>query len=178
DVLRTLAQGREGQVHDREAIVEVLAEPPRLQLGPQVLVGRRDDAGVDTKHLAAADALELARLQKPKELDLEGRTHLTDLVEEEGAAVRELELALSLHVRAGVGAALVAEQLGLQQGVGDRAAVDRDERPVAPRAVRVNGPRQELLARSALALNQHGDVGPRYPAHDREDLAHRRRMSP
>src|SRR5947208_1155660 len=111
---------------------------------------RRDDAGVDTKHLAAADALELARLQKPKELDLEGRTHLTDLVEEEGAAVRELELALSLHVRAGVGAALVAEQLGLQQGVGDRAAVDRDERPVVSRAVRVDGARQELLARSAL----------------------------
>ena len=177
DVLRALAQRREGQVHDRETIEEILAEPPRLQLGLQILVGRGDDAGVDAEHLAAPDALELTLLQKAEELDLQRRAHLADLVEEERAAVRQLELALSLRVRAGVGAALVAEQLGLEQGVRDRAAVDRHERPVAPRAVRVDGPRQELLARSTLALDQHGDVGPRDAAHDREDLAHRGRVS-
>ena len=41
----------------------------------------------------------------------------------------------------------------------------------------MDGPGQELLARSALALDQHGDVGPRDAAHDGEDLAHGGRVA-
>ena len=52
---------------------------------------------------------------------------LADLVEEERAAVGQLELPELARVRAGEGALLVAEQLGLDQGVGDRGAVDRHE---------------------------------------------------
>ncbi len=39
----------------------------------------------------AADALELAFLQDAQQLGLDGRRHLADLVEEERAAVGELE---------------------------------------------------------------------------------------
>ena len=45
----------------------------------------------------------------------------------------ELEAAGPRPHRAGEGAALVAEQLGLEQPLGDRRAVDRDERPVLAR---------------------------------------------
>ena len=135
-----------------ETIEEILTEPPRLELALQVLVGRGDHAGVDAKHLAAPDALELALLQKAEELDLQRRAHLADLVEEERAAVRQLELALSLHARAGVGAALVAEQLGLEQVSGIAPQLIATNGRVAARAVGMDGPRQELLARAALAL--------------------------
>ena len=50
-----------------------------------------------------------------------------DLVEEDRAAVRDLEQALLVGVRAGEGAALVAEELALEQRVGQRGAVLRDE---------------------------------------------------
>ena len=56
---------------------------------------------------------------------------------------------------AGEGAALVAEQLRLEQLLRDRRAVDRHERHRAPRARGVERARDQLLARAVLALDQH-----------------------
>ena len=54
--------------------------------------------------------------------------HVADLVEEEGAAVGLLEAApVAPLVRAGEGALLVAEQLALEERLGQRGAVDRHE---------------------------------------------------
>ena len=57
--------------------------------------------------------------------------HLADLVEEDRALVGRLELADLLLGRAGERALLVAEQLAFQQRLGQRGAVEADERPVA-----------------------------------------------
>ena len=57
--------------------------------------------------------------------------HVADLVEEERAAVRGLELADAPLVGAGERAALVAEELALEELVRDRRAVERDERAAA-----------------------------------------------
>ena len=59
---------------------------------------------------------------------------------------------------AGEGSALVTEQLGLEERLGQRGAVDHDERPVGARARIVDGAREELLAGAGLALDQHGRV--------------------
>ena len=64
--------------------------------------------------------------------------------------------ALLARVRAGERAALVAEQLGLEQRFGNRGAVDRDERLVGAGAGVVNAAREQLLARARLADEQHG----------------------
>src|SRR5256885_16858788 len=50
----------------------------------------------------------------------------------------------------------VTEELRLHQGLWDRAAVDRDERPVPAGALRVDGAGDELLAGAALARDEHG----------------------
>ncbi len=52
----------------------------------------------------------------------------------------------------------MAEQLALDQVVGDGRAVHRDERPRRAVAVPKNAPRDELLARAALARDHDGDV--------------------
>ncbi len=70
-----------------------------------------------------ADAADLALLEHAQEPELHRRRHLADLVEEDRAAVRLLEEALALAGGAGEGAARVAEQLGLEQRLGERAAV-------------------------------------------------------
>ena len=49
------------------------------------------------------------------------------------------------------GALDVAEELALEQRLGDRAAVDGHERAVAPGAGGVNRARHQLLADAALA---------------------------
>src|SRR4029078_3005184 len=90
-----------------------------------------DQADVDLDGLEAADALELALLDRAQELDLHLDRDLADLVEEQRAAVGELEPAGLARRRAGERALLVAEQLGLHQRLGDRRAVHLDERPGA-----------------------------------------------
>ena len=56
-----------------------------------------------------------ALLQHAQELHLHLAGELADLVEEQGAAVRELEATGLLRDRAGERAALVAEELALEQ---------------------------------------------------------------
>src|SRR5439155_22887477 len=115
----------------------------------------RDDADVHAERLRPAEPLELTLLKHPEDLGLGHRREVRDLVEEQGAAVGELEAALLPPRRAGERALLVAEQLRLEQRLGQRRTVLRDERPAAPRRARVDRARDELLARAALALDEH-----------------------
>ena len=75
--------------------------------------------------------------------------------------------------RAGERAAHVAEELGLEQRLGNRAAVDRDEPVGAPRAVVVNRARDHLLAGAGLAGNQDRAVRPRDRLEHLEERLHR-----
>jgi hypothetical protein len=93
---------------------------------------KRDHADVDRDVLGRADPVQRARLQHAQELHLQLDRHLGDLVEEHRAAVRLLEEADVAPLGAGEAAALVAEQLALDQGRRDRAAVHRDQRRFAP----------------------------------------------
>ena len=72
--------------------------------------------------------------------------HVADFVEEDRAAVRLLELADLFLGRAGERALLVAEELRLDQLLGDGRAVDLHEALAAAQAVAMDGARDELLA--------------------------------
>ena len=85
-----------------------------------------------------------------------------------------LELADAPAVGAGEGALLVAEQLALQQRLGDGGAVDRQERLVGPAAVLVEGAGDQLLAGAALAEDQDVDVLRGDPADGLAHLLHDR----
>ena len=90
--------------------------------------------------------------------------HVADFVEEDRAAVGLLELADLLLGGAGERPFLVAEQLRLDQLLGNRRAVHLHEPLAAAQAVAVDRPRDQLLADAALALDQHGRVGRRRAA--------------
>ena len=95
--------------------IQVLAEPPRRDRRLQPAVGRRDQPHVDLQRRRAADALEPLLLERAQDLRLQRQRQLADLVEEQRAAVRHLELARLARDGAGERALLVAEQLGLEQ---------------------------------------------------------------
>ena len=57
---------------------------------------------------------------------------------------------------------LVAEQLGFDQSGRNRPAVDRHERLLGPRAHAMDGVGHQLLARAALAHDQHRGLGVRH----------------
>ena len=112
-------------------------------------------------HAGAAEAHELAFLEHAQQLGLDGRRHLADLVEEQHAVGRLLDApGLGGH-GAGERTALVAEQLRLEQLVGQRRAVDGHERTVAAARRVMDEPRDDFLAGARLAGQEHRRLGVR-----------------
>jgi len=68
----------------------------------------------------------------------------------------------------------VAEELALDEVGRKTARVDDDEGPLLSRAVVVERPGHELLARAGLSLHQHRRVGSRDFREEREEASHRR----
>ena len=141
-----------------EAVIEILAEAAVGDHRIEVLVGRADDPRVDRDRLPPADPLDHPLLEEAQQLDLQRQRNVADLVEEQGAALGELDLADVRLDRAGERAALVAEQLGLEQVLGDRGAIDRDEVALAP-AHLVDRAGEQLLAGAARAEQHDRHVG-------------------
>ena len=83
------------------------------------------------------------------------RGHLADLVKQQRAAVGEFETAEPPLRRTGKSSALVAENLALHQGFGNRGTIDRNERTVGARREPVNRARQNFLARPGFTRDQH-----------------------
>ena len=105
-----------------------------------------------------ADAAEGLVLEETEQLGLAAGGEIADLVEHDRAAVGELEQPLLLLPGVGEGAPLVAEQLALQELVRQRRAIDGDEELGRSAARGMDGSRHDLLARSALALDQDGGL--------------------
>ena len=106
---------------------------------------------VDPEGLVLSHAADLSRLEKPQQLDLHALVKLADLVEEERAAIGDLEEPLAVHIGTGEGPLAMAEELALDQVLGQRAAVDRDERAAGAIALLVEAARDQFLAGPGLA---------------------------
>ena len=113
-------------------------------------------------------------LEDGQQLALERRRQEPDLVEEHRAAVRGLDEPGLGDARVREGAALVTEELGLEQRLGNRGAVDVDERARATGPGLVDGPGQESLARAGLAEDEDRAAAagaPVWRARSRADLS-------
>src|ERR671916_3197625 len=147
DVGLPLAERGEVDLERVDPEEEVLAELLGLDHLAEVSVGGAEDADVDPERIVLADAADLARLQEPEQLDLDALVQLAHLVQEERAAVGDLEEPLAMRVGAGERPLAVAEQLALDEVLGQGAAVDRDERVRGAAALVVEVAGDQLLAR-------------------------------
>ena len=154
-VVLALAERRQREAEHVEPVVQVLAQPSLADGHHRIDVGGGNHPHVHFLLGAAAQAAELPLLQHPQQLHLRRRRHLRNLVEEQRAAVGQLEAAQPPFGRAGERAPLVAEDLALEQGVGNRRAVEGDERRGSARAQLVNGLRHQFLAGAGFAQQQH-----------------------
>jgi hypothetical protein len=102
-----------------------------------------------------AHAAKYAVLEDPEELGLDAHRHLRD-IEQERPAVGELEASDALVGGAGERAALVAEDLALDQRFRNGGTVDGDEWALPTVRGVVNRPRDELFPGAALAVEEHG----------------------
>ena len=150
---RSRSGGTRKQV-DAEAEVEVLTEPARSYLGLQVPVGSRHHSRLNRDGAIAPDAGNDALLENAQELGLSRQRQLPNLVQEQGAALRGLEGPFPGGRSAGEGPALMAEELTLDQILGQGGAIDGDEwgSRTGPEPMKIAG--DELLAGAALSHDQ------------------------
>src|SRR5207245_10093997 len=114
--------------------------------------GRASDGADDRP--ATDDPLDPALLERAHDLRRHGEGHGADLVEEQRPAAGQLESSDPRADGAREGATLVAEQLGFEEPLRDGRAVHGDQGAVLARAPAVDRLRQELLTRTAFALDQ------------------------
>jgi len=154
-----------------DSIVEVGTESSLLYQRSQVLVGGAHQSNVDPARGVAAHATDLPTLQHPKEPCLKIWGQLRDFIEEEGPAVGLLECPAMGSNRAGKGAALVSEQLALDEVPREPTAVEGHERTVPAPPSFVQCARDVLLAHTCFSSNQDG------PGQARQaiDLGHHRK---
>ena len=162
NVFGALAQGRNGDGEDFEAVVEVAAELLVRDHFGQVPVGRGHQANIHRNGARASQPLELLLLEGSQKLGLQLQRNVSDLVEEKAAVVRQFKAADLLHDGSGEGALLVPEQLALQQSAGYGGAIQPYKRMVPAGAQSVDGASDQLLAGAGLPLDQHGRVGVRH----------------
>ena len=160
-VRAALAQGRRAELHDVQAVEQILAELVLADGSNDVAIGRGDEPHVDPQLGVAPHAGEGAVFQKPQQLGLERAAHVANLVQKNGAAVRLLDAARFLFDRTGEGALLVTEQLALQQRLGNGGAVDPDVGGLAAFTQGVQRAGDQFLARAALAEDEHRGMGGR-----------------
>ena len=102
----------------------------------------------------AAYPSESTFLNDTQKLRLQRDIHGIDLVQQQGAAVNLLKKSVSL-LRAGVGALLCAKQHGLQQGIRNGGAVDRNERAVSTGTGVVNALSKQLFSCAGFSIDHH-----------------------
>ncbi|GFF09159.1 hypothetical protein SM139_4196, partial [Stenotrophomonas maltophilia] len=164
-VLAAFAQWRHLQFDHVDAVVQVVAEAPVLDQLGQVLVGGREDADIHRLLVGRAHRAHRLFLDRAQQLHLHLQRQFSHFVQEQGAAVRSLEQAGLVGVRAAETALAMAEEFALHQLAGNGTAVDRHERAGRARALGMDGACNQLLADARLAE----DVDRRLAARDLAD---------
>src|SRR5262245_39175207 len=123
-----LAQRREANFKGIDAKVQVLAKLVVLDHFPQVAIGGAKHAHLGAERLGFSYAPDFAGFEKAQELNLNVLVQFADLVEEQRAAVRDLEESLVVAVRACKSALAMAEQFALDEVLRECAAIYGNKR--------------------------------------------------
>ena len=153
-VMMSAGRARSGRDRDDlecEAIEQVGPERSGSCERRQIDVCRADDPHVQLDGPASADPFHLAVLDDSEHFFLHRRRSIRDFVEQQSPPVRAFEAAHVLALRAGKCPRFVAEELRVEQRLGESGAVHLDERTVPPRREVVQSGREQFLPGASLA---------------------------
>src|SRR5208282_607601 len=144
-------QRRKRNSNDLEPVVEVFPEFALRKSGFKIAIGRSDYSNVNRNGFAGAEPLDASFLEQAQDFRLNCEGHVSNFVKENRSAVSLLDAPYPAVHCARKGAFFVAEQLTLQERLGDRNAVNDQEGLVRSGSVLVEGPGDEFLARARFA---------------------------
>src|SRR5580765_4836899 len=154
NVFAALAKRRKVNGNYAKAVVQILAEAALGDLFLELLVGGGDDANVHICFIGAADGPHFAFLKHAVEFYLHGKTHVADLIHEEGAAMSRLEESFAIGIGASECAFHIAEEFRFKKCLWKGAAIDGDEGSLRANAVFMNGTRHQFFSSAAFAGNE------------------------
>src|SRR4051812_22426717 len=111
-----------------EPIVEIFAKAAGRHLLLQVTICRADDTHIGESRAVFPHSLVTFLLQDAEKLALQIQRDLADLIEKDRPSLRHLETAGAVFDGPGKSAARVTEKLAFVQILGNRGAVDADQR--------------------------------------------------
>jgi len=129
------ASRRDAETNTRDACAPRSSDPRLFRR--YVVFCFFDEAAIDAEVFAAADAGEGALFHETQQLRLNGRREVSDLVEEEGAALGAFDVAGFVRGGTGEGTFFVAEKLGFEDLLRQGAATEKIQN--APRMKSVRG---------------------------------------
>src|SRR6516162_10851999 len=130
----------------------------------------RNHAYIDAMRPATPHTLELLLLKHPEQLRLQSQRHISDFVQKQSSGIRHFKAANFLRKGPGKRAFFVAEEFAFQQVKGNRRAIELYERSSAALAGVMNGPGDQLLARTRLSKNQDRGISWRNDFHKLQRL--------
>ena len=133
NVFAPLAQRRQTQTDDVQAVEQVLAEHAFFHTLFQVLVCGRNHAYIGFDRAVAAHPVKMPVGQHPQQTGLQIKRHVTNFVQEQRAAIGLLEPAPAHGLCTGERATLVAKQLTFKQIFGDSCGIDSNKWPIRAR---------------------------------------------
>lgn len=151
-----VAEGRDLDAEQVEAMKEVFAESALSDGFPEVGIGGGDDPGIDGNELVATDASDAVAFDGGQQFALEGWGEGVDFVKEEGASGGGFKEADAGGTGVGEGAAFVSEQFGFGEGIRDGGAIGLDEGAVGSGATLVDPAGEGGFAGAGFAEEQDG----------------------
>ena len=137
-----------------KAIKQIGPERSASRERRQIDVRSADHPHVDLNRPTSANPLHLAVLDDPEHLLLHRGRRARNFVEQQTPAVRSLEAAHVLALRAGECARFVAKKLRVEQRFRKRRTIDLDQGPVPARREVVQARREQLLSGASFAHHE------------------------
>ena len=164
DVVGPLPKRWKPNPENTETMEQVAAKEPSLHGLFEIGARGGDEARLELDGLCPAEPLESTLLDRTQELGLVERRKFANLVQKQRALAGKLKFSCFSLSRAGKRATLVAEELALEQALGNARKVDRDHGKSGPLSPQVQRMRREVF--SCTALPAQNDIAGR----DRETL--------
>ena len=171
-----VAKRRQRDTDRVDTIVEITSKRSVRNPLREILIARGHHAEIGSHLLRPPHAVERSKLERSKQLSLHLRIERPDLIHENRAAIRELKQPQLARRRFRVSAALVSEELTLDERIRNRRAIDVDERARHPMREPVQHARDQLLPRPRLAKDEDSGVAARNALDQRKHRLHWREL--
>src|SRR5215471_4579936 len=135
DVIGAIAQGRKLEWNNTDTVKQIFPELVFCHHFGKISIGCGNYSNVYRNFLGSSNSADRPLLQDTQQFHLHREARVAHLIKKDGSLVRNFEQPLLVRRRAGKSSSHVAEELALQQGLREGAAIHGYERFFGPRAV-------------------------------------------